>query len=276
MWSVDHVQSYCINLDRRPDRWTEVKAQPIAKKIPNLQRFPGVEGRSIDLDTDTRVSTVCRYNIKNKTRRGHEMIESIGAVGCALSHIALWEKLVKSDQQVFLIIEDDIVASAEEWEKVRYLFAKYPQLADSTTWDIWSIGMLECFEILDKRPIDQYKIEDVWKTCAQFVGLQAYFITRRGAAALLKDVFPIQLHIDWYITYYAQVKPLKIIHNKLVNLKQNKAGSDINLGTCVICDIPTKVEETHYIIPIEATNAAVLAALSVAFVVWLFRSKRSR
>ena len=269
MWSVDQVKSYCINLDRRQDRWQEVLSQPIAKKIPNLQRFSAVEGKNIDLENDPRISTLCRYNIKNKTRRGHEMIDTIGAVGCSLSHIALWKKLVESNDNVFLIIEDDFLATEQDWETVRQIFANYPRLADSSQWDIWTIGALKCYEEIGVRPADKKVVEDRWIHCTQFVGTQAYFISRTGAEKLLTDVYPIQTHIDWYITYYAQTKPFKVIHNKLVNFRQRGADSDINLRTCAICDIPTNVEQTHYVIPMDVVNSTVLSVFSITLVLWI-------
>lgn len=270
MWSIDHVKSYCINLDRRPDRWAEVQAQSAIKRIPNLERFPGVDGKTLNIETDKRVSTLCRYNIKNSTRRSHDMLDSIGGVGCALSHIALWTKLVESTDNVFLILEDDILATEEQWDAARMLFIQNPRLAHSTTWDIWSVGTIDCYEKMGVRPADKKVVEDKWLRCEQFVGLNAYFISRTGAQKLLSEVYPIQQHIDWYITYYAQTKPFKIIHNKLVNFRQRGTGSDIAVkGKCDICDIPTNVEKTHYVLPLSETNTALLAALSLAVVVWV-------
>jgi len=277
MWSVDHVQTYCINLDRRPDRWAEVTKQPAVKKFPNLQRFSGVDGKTIDLENDKRISTLGRYNIKTNSRRSHDMLDSIGGVGCALSHIALWTKLVNSSENVFLILEDDILVKEDQWDTVRMLFAREPQLADSTTWDIWSIGRIHCFEEMGVKTADRHVIEDKWLRCQQFVGLNAYFISKTGAAKLLKDVFPIQQHIDWYITYYGQTKPFKIIHNKLVNIRQRGTGSDIvTKDNCVICDIPTTVEKSHYVLPIEGIHVTALASLSIAFVIWIAMSRRRK
>jgi hypothetical protein len=276
MWYVDHVKTFCINLDRRPDRWAEVMAQPAVKKFPNLERFPGVDGKKLNVDTDTRISTLCRYNIKNFTRRSHDMLDSIGGVGCALSHIGLWTKLVNSSDNVFLILEDDILIEDKQWDNVRMLFARDPKLADSTTWDIWSLGRIHCLEEMGVKPADRNVVEDKWQRCQQFVGLNAYFISRTGAQKLLKDVYPIQQHIDWYITYYGQTKPFKIIHNKLVNYLQRGTGSDIAAkDKCIICDVPTTVEKSHYVLPIASTNTTVLAALSLAFVIWIAVARKS-
>lgn len=277
MWSVDRVQTYCINLDRRPDRWAEVKSQPAIKRMPNLQRFPAVDGKTLSIETDTRISTLARYNIMNHTRRSHDMLDTIGGVGCALSHISLWTKLANSSENVFLILEDDILASDAQWDAVRMLFSREPQLADSTTWDIWSVGRIHCFEQMGVKPADRHVVEDKWLRCQQFVGLNAYFISKTGAQKLLEDVYPIQQHIDWYITYYAQTKPFTILHNKLANFKQRLEDSDIAMkDQCVICDIPSTVETSHYVVPMDKTNAAILTALSIAFVIWVSLASKGR
>ena len=270
MWSPDQVRSFCINLDRRPERWEAVTSQAETKRIPNFTRVSAVDGKTLDAATDPRISTLCRYNIKEKTRRSHDLLDSIGGVGCALSHINLWNKLVAGDDPVYLIIEDDIVIPAGFWDTVQKLFAERPSLADSTSWDIWSIGALHCFPQIGVKPADRFVVENKWMQCTQFVGLQAYFISRTGAEKLLKDVFPIQHHIDWFITLYAQTKPFKIIHNKLLNCKQRGSQSDIaEKARCVICDVPTKVETSHYVVPMEAANTVLLVGACLAVVAWM-------
>ena len=251
--------------------------QSEARNIPNLARHSAVDGSTLDAATDPRISTMCRYNIKEKTRRSHDLLDSIGGVGCALSHIQLWTNLVASKDPVHLILEDDIKIPPDAWAAVQKMFRDTPSLADSTSWDIWSIGNLHCFETIFVRPADRFLVRDKWIQCAEFVGLQAYFITRGAAEKLLKDVFPIQQHIDWYITYYAQTKPFKIIHNKLINCSQRGSKSDIaEKEQCVICDVPTKVEASHYVIRKDVTNTTILVCACLAMVAWMALRRSSR
>jgi len=275
MWSPDTIRTVCINLDRRPDRWANVLKQPEVKNLPHLSRFPAVDGSTLKVDTDPRISTLARYNIKHRTRRSHDMLDGIGGVGCALSHIALWKQLVDSDQNVMLILEDDLTIPDGMWSTVQQLFRNTPSLKDSTSWDIWSLGNHHCYETLGVRPADKYVVEDKWIRCNEFVGLQTYFISRTGAQKLLKDVFPIQQHIDWYITYYAQTKPFKVIHNKLVNCRQTWAGSDVTDTKCVICELPNDVENSHYVVPRHSVNVSLVVIASLALVAWtLYRKKK--
>ena len=268
MWSPRTVQSYCINLDRRTDRWAHIQSIPEVQKIPNLQRVSAVDGGTIDIPTETRISTLCRYNIMNKTRRAHDMLDSAGGVGCALSHIQLWQQLLKSDQEVFLILEDDILIEDGDYDKICDMVERTPFLQDPTQWDIWTIGNIRCLEVPGVRPPGWDKKENKWIQCREFLGMNTYFITRRAAERLLKEAFPIQHHIDWYISFYARNHKDFVIHyNKMFNNKQigvGGAGSDIQWRKqCHICNIPSNVEDTHYYMRKENMHVIVLGALCV-------------
>lgn len=275
MWSINNIQTYVINLDRRPDRWDSLRAEPDFPNFPNIQRFSATDGKTLDLQTDSRISVYAKHNIAKFTRRSHDMLDSIGGVGCALSHIGLWEKLVGSDQDVFLILEDDILLPRRTWERVTFVYESTPELHDSRNWDIWSIGNLNCFPDNIQRNIEEsiQPSSDTpeWVECHQFIGLQAYFISRRGADKLLKNVFPIQQHIDWFISYYAATHPFKVIHNRYINIAQRGEGSDIaKQKKCAICDIPTNVQDTHYIISKQTTDLAFIGLTSLILIGILF------
>lgn len=278
MWSLNDVHSYVINLDRRPERWTAVLSQPDAKRIPHLERYSAVDGKNINVDTDSRISTVARYNIKNFTRRSHDMLDSIGGVGCALSHIGLWSKLVDSDQNVFLILEDDVLLPKGTWERVEAVYTSAPNLSDSTSWDIWSIGNLNCNSTMGNAiQTGGRKSQDrsEWVQCREFIGLQAYFISRTGAEKLLKEVYPIQQHIDWFITYYASMRPFKIIHNRYININQPQDTSDIaKKTTCAICDVPTSVDKTHWLVPKISLDLAMVGLTGAVLLLALFAKKK--
>lgn len=268
MWSIDSVKSYCINLDRRKDRWDRMIQQPEVKRIPNLKRFSGIDGQTIDIKTDPRISTLCRLNIQNKTRRSHDMLDSPGGVGCALSHIKLWQQLVQSHDNVIFIVEDDLVMNAGEWTKVREIYKNNEFLHDSTGWGIWSVGNLRCGAGPGKPYPDPLKKEDKWLDCKEFVGFNSYFISRSGAEALLQQCFPIQHHIDWSVGFYAQTHPeFRIVWNKSLNLDQDMAMNQKELSdirtkdTCDICDVPSDYEKTHMLVSFLAVQSITTLSL---------------
>jgi glycosyl transferase family 25 len=107
-WTIESIPAYCITLERRHDRWKRFQDQSGLHGL-DVKRFVGVDGKTLDIKTDTRVTTLTKRNIMTKSRRSHEELDSIGGVGCALSHIAVWQHMVDTNQEVCLIFEDDAI-----------------------------------------------------------------------------------------------------------------------------------------------------------------------
>ena len=269
-WNIDKVKTWCISLDRRTDRYDRMIKQQEIKKLPNFTKFSGIDGNTLDIKTDTRVSTLCRYNIINNTRRSHDLLDTIGGVGCALSHITLWQNLMKSNDNVFFIVEDDLVLKPGDWEKVRQLYLQNKWLQDSNTWDIWSVGNLKCIPA-DKNVIQENK----FVFCKEFMGFNSYFISRRGAEKVLKEAFPIQHHVDWFVSLYEQTHAdFKIVYNKSFNLDQDpllleKEMSDIRTKDhCHICNVPSDYENMYTMVKknsISANTVITVVALGILY-----------
>lgn len=95
VWNTNKIRTFCINLERRPDRKEAMESQLLKENIP-FEIFPAVDGKQI-LDDDKRLEMFD----KNVSR---------GAIGCSLSHIELWIKLLNEPEiDTYLIMEDDLV-----------------------------------------------------------------------------------------------------------------------------------------------------------------------
>jgi alpha(1,3/1,4) fucosyltransferase len=99
-------EAHVINLERRADRleklWTNC---PSLKG--RVQRLPAVEGKKLQLTPALA-----------RLFKPHDFFWKKAIMGCALSHLSLWWKLVNEhpDIQSFLIMEDD-VKFQDGWEK---------------------------------------------------------------------------------------------------------------------------------------------------------------
>jgi GR25 family glycosyltransferase involved in LPS biosynthesis len=191
-----------------------------------------------------------------------------------LSHITLWQNLVKSHENVFLVVEDDLVLQSGDWSRVRRLYEQNTWLQDSTKWDIWSIGNLRCRAGPNNPYPNEGKKEDKWLECKEFVGFNSYFISKTGAQKLLKECFPIQHHIDWFTGFYAQTHPdFKIVFNKSLNLDQDEAFAGKELSdirtkdVCHICDLPSDVELSHMIFKKETFGSGIIGIVAVGILI---------
>lgn len=93
------MDTYLINLKRRPDRLSEVSRKMAELGLP-FKIFRAVDGH----DDDAKLPDLNRHlfviNQKKQPVRGE--------IACAASHIAVWRQFLETDEEYALILEDDI------------------------------------------------------------------------------------------------------------------------------------------------------------------------
>jgi GR25 family glycosyltransferase involved in LPS biosynthesis len=111
-------KTYVINLDRRADRWSALlEAEPHWKELAT--RISAVDGRSL------RMSAFIYRLFEHNTFHWKKSI-----MGCSLSHITLWSKMVQESGDYFLVLEDD-VRFQKGWRNKWAAYAKdIPEDAD--------------------------------------------------------------------------------------------------------------------------------------------------
>ena len=135
-WTIESIPAVCITLERRADRWRRFQDQSGIDGL-EIKRFFAVDGKTLDIKNDTRVATLTKRNIVTKTRRSHEELDTAGGVGCALSHIAVWQWLVNSDHEMALVFEDDAVVPPDFIEKANECIQKSTTRIRNTCWVTW-------------------------------------------------------------------------------------------------------------------------------------------
>lgn len=244
MWTIDTIPAYCITLERRSDRWKKFQDKSGINGL-DLQRFIGVDGKTLDIKTDDRLTLGVKRNILKKFRRGHEEIDSAGAIGCALSHIALWQHMVDKGIQLMVIFEDDANVPDDFVSRANNCIKNSPILQNPDSWDLWLLGGI--MGNLTEIPGDKVTVRS-----SGFLLLHAYVITLPTAKRLLSKVYPIERHIDYWISMYGQLYDLRIVTCPSLNIKQNiKIKSDISTveKECDICNVPVDFKDTHQLVP---------------------------
>jgi GR25 family glycosyltransferase involved in LPS biosynthesis len=281
------IRIYCINLKHRQDRWERFTSQPeleVLKKSYEFERFEGVNGSSLNILADDRMSLRTKRNIKKHTRRDHEEINTAGGVGCYLSHTGVWKKFLETSEPYAIVFEDDAIIYSG-------FTADFKQGMKETTFlpqipDLWFFS----------KPVEWYykyrgeprpdtvsnNVHGPWvsKACSSFTG---YFITRHGAQKLLETAFPMDMHVDLYSCLNAEMGNIMAVSNTNISLDQYNSlllngtiDSDIRpeLETdCHICDIPTQYKERGILmvsIPILFVGLVTISGL------WYLGTKRRR
>jgi len=112
--------TWIINLDRRPDRMNRLPRTILDKAV----RFPAIDGRSLRL-TPALKAMFAPLGWRK------------GVMGCALSHISLWKKLVEDKPEIdtYLILEDDVEIHPQCLPMLNHIHTKMP-----SDWDVLYIG----------------------------------------------------------------------------------------------------------------------------------------
>lgn len=216
------LRSCVINLERNPDKLSLFKAN---YKLPiELEVFKAVDAKHIDIDKLHKHSVVGDYGIKC-IRRGdkyyhHELTP--GAVGCYLSHVHIWKKIVDENIPYMLIFEDDAVVDNIGMIELNIRLNKLPD-----DWHVYMIGAPH--SILEVNQTDNKELQKI----SRFCGLHAYIMNYQGAKKILEEgkLFPINQQIDTHMSELAQDHGLNIYFHQdksLIDISNN-GSSDVQI-----------------------------------------------
>jgi GR25 family glycosyltransferase involved in LPS biosynthesis len=107
----------CINLDRRPERWREMRAKFGRHGIHAVRRFAALDGNALDVPP--------------------HWVHTPGAYGCLRSHVEVVREARRRGAPSVLIFEDDVVFDPELREKFAARVGELPR-----DWDMLYFGAL--------------------------------------------------------------------------------------------------------------------------------------
>ena len=166
-----------INLDRAPERMQRMEAL-MQKWNLSFERISAVDG------TKFSSNDIENYRLPYHKRRYFLKDMTAGEIGCYLSHLEAWKRLVASAQEWALVLEDDLA------------FLRDPTpLLSNTDWIPEGVKLVQlargypamCSVVRDKRVIP---VSDTEKLMVVLEGMnggtQGYFIHRDVAEELIK------------------------------------------------------------------------------------------
>jgi len=173
-----------INLDRRLDRKANVIEQLKKVELVNItERFSAIDGKKLDLNNiDKNIITPIGIDFAKKSEIIYTHL-TVGAIGCAMSHRAIYQKIINENINSCLILEDDITIDDRFNEKIKYIENQISNI----DYDLFFLGF---------HPGTTYDETMRYKSV---YGLFGYIVTKSGAKKLL-DLFPITYQIDTEIS----------------------------------------------------------------------------
>lgn len=121
--SLDRIdKTFAINLDSRPDRWESLlKAEPQLQNL--VTRIPAVHGTSLEMTS--AIFKLCKNN-------PFQWKKSI--IGCYLSHLSVWKRILEEEGNLFLILEDDVRFQKGWMEQWKTAAQEMPEDAELMYW----------------------------------------------------------------------------------------------------------------------------------------------
>jgi GR25 family glycosyltransferase involved in LPS biosynthesis len=208
---------YVINLLKDKDRM-EIVSKEFNKYSIKFKRFDAVYGKNLtDKEINDKVSFI-----------GKNLLCHHSMVGCFLSHVNLWKKLVDDKENDFyLIFEDDFVI--KDFDSISKLYDAYNEKRINK--DFLSLFVMHTDICMSN--IDEINGVKICKKIFPFT-LVGYFITKKRAINLLNRLGDkIYYHIDISLVYLSKLyKDCEIYntYNNLINLNNEGILKSNNTG----------------------------------------------
>ena len=213
--------TFCINLDRDKVRWDFMKKQFDTLKL-NVNRFPAIKiGNKEELKPYSNLLDFKKLReLENIHKNGYRLNHSdltYGAIGCYLSHTKLWEKLSNSEQDFYLIFEDDSRLPINFNEKFQVILKNLPN-----DWDIVLLGYIKLMK--------SKNYSEIFDKMGSFFGLHAYMINKKSYNKIRKILFPINYQIDSLLRFNLnKLKIYKLKNNEFINQAGFKTNIQMDL-----------------------------------------------
>ena len=235
---------YIITLKKSTDRQDRFK--DILAGL-NYEIFWGVNGYELSLDELYDENIYSSDITKNRNITKSDL--TFGEIGCALSHLKIYQEIIDNNYKKVLILEDDIFVKVENSEKFISVFSELPD-----DWDLLYLGYLDnnlvmkfktklminiIIPLLNMLGFNRYSADEFRrmypKTYSENLdisgshyGTHAYAVTDRAAKKILQFQKPVSMAHDNAIGYM-------IMHDMLraYKVKEMVFFQDLELPTTI-------------------------------------------
>lgn len=207
---------YLINLDRRSDRLHNFIKLYNSSDMRNydITKYSAIDGSTLDVNS-IPLTDMAKLEMKQLETLGfrykHYQLTT-GAIGCYLSHVKIWEQILKSSQDNVLIFEDDASPPPNCLSLMQMGIQHIPD-----DWDIILIGK-HCIDCEDMGRY--YKVN-------RFILLHTYMINKKCIRKIKEDgnLFPIGQQLDAYLSEISYKLNIYAFKNNVV--VQSHSRTDI-------------------------------------------------
>lgn len=189
------IKAHVINLEKNKERYERFMGSYDLKEIP-IERFDAIVGK--DLDPEKHLSKNAYNKLLLMEKRGYRTQHSElsrGAIGCYLSHVELYKKLINDNCEYYLIFEDDAILLPDSYNTILEILKTAPK-----DWDI--INLSVGYGYTHYKDFVSYE----YIKYKHFYGTLCYIINKKGARKFLEEFEskPMTMQIDSKMSHMIQ------------------------------------------------------------------------
>ena len=222
---------YCINLDRRKDRWSQVSKEFAEIGIlDTVKKFVAIDGSKVNRNSlnfsledhsvkylsQPLLKILLAKILKNLPKYLFDrMIMSNGEVGCLLSHIEIIKEAEKKGFENVLIFEDDVVFCDDFNAKLAEFMANVP-----SDWDMIYLGGNHNYHTGNKpEQVNKHVIK-----CNKTIAIHA-IVVKNSIYKHILDINSLTKPID---LVYEEIQENSNVYAPCISIAKQRAGySDI-------------------------------------------------
>jgi GR25 family glycosyltransferase involved in LPS biosynthesis len=205
---LDIDKIYIINLEKDIDRWSVINKQC---KINNLkiERFNAIYGKELPND---------HFDIKKYFPENHYLTP--GQIGCALSHIKIWEEAYQNNYEYIFILEDDAIIPNNFIERVTPILNSLPK-----DWDYLSLNCAYCYG----KHFNKNLVKVLYNLCTV-----SYMLSKNGIKKILDIISKHKINeaIDDYLcTHFFKNTNSFLAKDHFIIMNTDDFESNIGVGS---------------------------------------------
>ncbi|MDC9614873.1 glycosyltransferase family 25 protein [Xenorhabdus khoisanae] len=205
------MKVFVINLEKDVDRKLSIQTQ-LEELNLDAEFITGVYGRGL---SDEQLKTICpNFN---------KIYLTLGEVGCSMSHLNVYKKMIDKNISIALILEDDVIFD-HNLIAVLSSLEKGPQALSSNPFVFLLNKTNEYFDSFKKPLTDKHNIVNVIDSAGSF----GYILNLAAAKKLYQYLQPIRFAADeWKIFREHGAIKLKDVIPLVVGLSNFNLNSSI-------------------------------------------------
>lgn len=209
------MKTFLINLDKDVERLAAADAQ-LKRLGIEYERFPAVYGKNLSrVEMRKHVSTFRSWSVNGR-------MYTPGQVGCTLSHIFIYQRMVEENIPMAMVFEDDVTMSDDMPRMMAFVEKELD--ASRPQWVLFSDHSRGHSETVADSADAPRLVRCGYDFCTE-----AYALTLAAAKAVLRVNYPMNCMCDSYPRWAAR-KVIELYHAKPTSAIQNREDFGSNLG----------------------------------------------